>query len=94
MVEIGSTMEDDYCGTMPDFSGIQLRAADWDAALARWRQLPTDPGAAYAKELTLDAATLEPMVTFGTNPGMGIPISGAISYVLMRLLEAIGLVTP
>jgi 3-isopropylmalate/(R)-2-methylmalate dehydratase large subunit len=54
------------------------KGADWDAALARWKQLPTDRGAQYAKELTLDAATLEPMVTFGTNPGMGIPISGAI----------------
>jgi len=54
------------------------KGADWDAALARWKQLPTDQGAQYAKELTLDAATLEPMVTFGTNPGMGIPISGAI----------------
>jgi 3-isopropylmalate/(R)-2-methylmalate dehydratase large subunit len=54
------------------------KGADWDAALARWKQLPTDKGAKYAKELTLDAATLEPMVTFGTNPGMGIPISGAI----------------
>jgi 3-isopropylmalate/(R)-2-methylmalate dehydratase large subunit len=54
------------------------KGADWDAALARWKQLPTDQGAQYAKELTLDAAALEPMVTFGTNPGMGIPISGAI----------------
>ena len=54
------------------------KGADWDAALARWKQLPTDQGAQYAKELTLDASTLEPMVTFGTNPGMGIPISGAI----------------
>ena len=54
------------------------KGADWDAALARWNQLPTDPGAQYARELTLDAGVLEPMVTFGTNPGMGIPISGAI----------------
>ena len=54
------------------------KGADWDAALARWKQLPTDQGSQYAKELTLDAAALEPMVTFGTNPGMGIPISGAI----------------
>jgi len=54
------------------------KGADWDAAVARWKQLPTDQGAQYAKELTLDAATLEPMVTFGTNPGMGIPINGAI----------------
>jgi 3-isopropylmalate/(R)-2-methylmalate dehydratase large subunit len=51
---------------------------DWEAALTRWKQLPTDAGATYAKELTLDANTLEPMVTFGTNPGMGIPVSGLI----------------
>jgi 3-isopropylmalate/(R)-2-methylmalate dehydratase large subunit len=51
---------------------------DWDAALARWKQLPTDSGAVYAKELTLDAGALEPMVTFGTNPGMGIPVTGII----------------
>src|SRR5271156_3341508 len=54
------------------------KGKDWDTALARWKQLPTDDGAAYAKELTLDANTLEPMVTFGTNPGMGIPVSGLI----------------
>jgi 3-isopropylmalate/(R)-2-methylmalate dehydratase large subunit len=54
------------------------KGAAWDAALARWQQLPTDEGAAYAKQLVMDAAELEPMVTFGTNPGMGIPISGSI----------------
>jgi 3-isopropylmalate/(R)-2-methylmalate dehydratase large subunit len=54
------------------------KGADWDAALGRWKQLPTDAGAAYAKELTIDAGALEPMVTFGTNPGMGIPISGMV----------------
>jgi 3-isopropylmalate/(R)-2-methylmalate dehydratase large subunit len=54
------------------------KGAEWDAALARWQQLPTDDGAAYAHELTIDANALEPMVTFGTNPGMGIPISAAI----------------
>src|SRR6266404_4415064 len=54
------------------------KGKEWDAALARWKQLPTDEGATYAKELTLDANTLEPMVTFGTNPGMGIPVSGLI----------------
>jgi 3-isopropylmalate/(R)-2-methylmalate dehydratase large subunit len=54
------------------------KGADWNAALARWKQLPTDEGATYAKELTIDAGALEPMVTFGTNPGMGIPISGMV----------------
>jgi len=52
------------------------RGAAWDAALARWRALPTDAGATYAKTVALDARQLEPMVTFGTNPGMGVPISG------------------
>ena len=46
--------------------------------LARWKQLPTDEGARYANELRLDADSLEPMVTFGTNPGMGVPITGAV----------------
>ena len=50
----------------------------WDAALARWKQLPTDSGAAYDHSVSLDASALEPMVTFGTSPGMGIPISAAI----------------
>jgi 3-isopropylmalate/(R)-2-methylmalate dehydratase large subunit len=54
------------------------KGAAWDAAVARWKQLPTDEGAEYSKHLRLDASDLEPMVTFGTNPGMGIPISGAI----------------
>ncbi len=54
------------------------KGKDWDAALERWKQLPTDEGAKYAKQLVLDANKLEPMVTFGTNPGMGIPISGRI----------------
>jgi len=54
------------------------KGAAWDAALARWKQLPTDEGAVYAKQLILNADQLEPMITFGTNPGMGIPVSGKI----------------
>lgn len=54
------------------------KGADWDAAVARWRQLPTDDGATYDKEISIDADALEPMITFGTNPGMGMPISGAV----------------
>ena len=51
---------------------------DWDTAVARWRQLPTDDGAAYDKSITIDASALEPMVTYGTNPGMGIPITSRV----------------
>jgi 3-isopropylmalate/(R)-2-methylmalate dehydratase large subunit len=54
------------------------KGADWDAALARWRALPTDEGAVYDREVTIDASALEPMITFGTNPGMGIPVTGAV----------------
>ena len=54
------------------------KGAAWDAAVASWKQLPSDDGATYARELNIDAGELEPMVTFGTNPGMGIPISGSV----------------
>jgi 3-isopropylmalate/(R)-2-methylmalate dehydratase large subunit len=54
------------------------KGADWDAAIARWRLLPTDDGAAYDHSISIDASALEPMITFGTNPGMGMPISGAV----------------
>jgi 3-isopropylmalate/(R)-2-methylmalate dehydratase large subunit len=47
----------------------------WDAAVPYWRTLPSDPGAVYDRSLTLDVSQLEPMITYGTNPGMGIPIS-------------------
>ncbi|HJW62268.1 MAG TPA: aconitase family protein, partial [Actinomycetes bacterium] len=45
------------------------RGADWDQALADWRTLPGDDGAAFDRTVTLDAGRLEPMVTYGTNPG-------------------------
>ncbi|MGB6946957.1 MAG: 3-isopropylmalate dehydratase large subunit [Bryobacteraceae bacterium] len=54
------------------------KGAAWDQAVARWRQLPTDDGATYDKSIVIDAPSLEPMITFGTNPGMGIPIRGAV----------------
>src|SRR3984957_12120524 len=54
------------------------KGADWDAAVARWRTLPTDDGATYDRETVIDANALEPMITFGTNPGMGISINGLV----------------
>ena len=50
----------------------------WERAVQRWRELPTDPGARFDKTVQIDASTLEPMVTYGTNPGMVMPIGGAI----------------
>jgi 3-isopropylmalate/(R)-2-methylmalate dehydratase large subunit len=54
------------------------KGAEWDAALARWRQLPTDEGAAYDRSVTIDADALEPMITYGTNPGMGMSITASL----------------
>ena len=54
------------------------KGAAWERALAYWRTLPTDEGARYDAEITLDASSLEPMITYGTNPGMGIPITGRV----------------
>lgn len=48
----------------------------WDAALAYWRSLVTDEDAVFDREIYLDASALEPFVTWGTNPGQGVPISG------------------
>jgi 3-isopropylmalate/(R)-2-methylmalate dehydratase large subunit len=50
----------------------------WESALAAWRKLPSDPGAIYDHSLSLDISGLEPMVTYGTNPGMGLPISRSV----------------
>ena len=52
--------------------------ADWDASLARWRELPTDKGAVFDQEITIRADELSPMITFGTNPGMGMPITAPV----------------
>ena len=52
--------------------------ADWEAALDDWRTLPTDDGATFDKEVTLDAATLSPYVSWGTNPAQVAPITDAV----------------
>jgi 3-isopropylmalate/(R)-2-methylmalate dehydratase large subunit len=52
--------------------------ADWERALAYWRTLHSDEGAAYDRELHLTAQELQPMVTYGTNPGQGVPVTGRI----------------
>jgi 3-isopropylmalate/(R)-2-methylmalate dehydratase large subunit len=54
------------------------KGAEWDAALTRWRMLHSDDAARHDRSFAIDAANLEPMITFGTNPGMAIPISGRI----------------
>jgi 3-isopropylmalate/(R)-2-methylmalate dehydratase large subunit len=73
---------------------------EWDASVARWRQLTSDPGAKYDKIVEIDAAELAPFVTWGTNPGMVVPITGRVPDLpangterpnAQRMLEYMGL---
>jgi 3-isopropylmalate/(R)-2-methylmalate dehydratase large subunit len=52
--------------------------ADWDAAVADWSRLRSDDDAVFDLEVRLDAATLSPYVTWGTNPGQGLPLSASV----------------
>jgi len=54
------------------------QGAQWDAAMRYWRELHTDPGAEFDTEVYLDAASLSPFVTWGTNPGQGVPLADAV----------------
>jgi 3-isopropylmalate/(R)-2-methylmalate dehydratase large subunit len=54
------------------------KGPEWEKALAYWRTLASDPHASFDKTLSIDISRLEPMITYGTNPGMGIPISQVI----------------
>ena len=68
----------------------------WERALSGWRTLPTDPGARFDRELRLDASRVEPMITWGTNPGMVVPVTGTIPQqgsdaVFARALKYMGL---
>lgn len=51
---------------------------DWDAAVQYWKSLRTDEGAPFDREIVIDADTLEPFVTWGTNPGHGVPLSESV----------------
>ena len=57
------------------------RGKDWDKRLTYWRTLRSDDDAVFDKELKYDAADIEPMITYGTNPGMGVKITGSIPSV-------------
>jgi 3-isopropylmalate/(R)-2-methylmalate dehydratase large subunit len=54
------------------------KGADWDAAVAAWRELRTDDDAVFDREVVLDAASLAPFVTWGTNPGQGLPLTASV----------------
>jgi 3-isopropylmalate/(R)-2-methylmalate dehydratase large subunit len=68
----------------------------WDRAVADWRTLASDPGATYDKTVQLDAGAVEPMITYGTNPGMVAPVTGCVperpgDTVFARALAYMGL---
>ena len=54
------------------------KGADWDAAVAYWKTLPSDPGATYDTEVTLDVNAIDPQVTWGTSPEDVVPITGVV----------------
>jgi 3-isopropylmalate/(R)-2-methylmalate dehydratase large subunit len=54
------------------------QGAAWDAALARWRTFAADPGSTHDRTVVLDASTIKPMITYGTNPGMGIAVDAPV----------------
>jgi 3-isopropylmalate/(R)-2-methylmalate dehydratase large subunit len=54
------------------------KGAEWDKAVAHWKNLQTDEGAVFDKEYHFDGSDIEPMITYGTNPGMGIKVKGSI----------------
>jgi 3-isopropylmalate/(R)-2-methylmalate dehydratase large subunit len=54
------------------------KGADWDAAVAYWKTLPTDDDAVFDREVIIDATKLSPFVTWGTNPGQGVPLSANV----------------
>jgi len=76
------------------------RSHDWDKALARWRSFVSDAGAAYHSTIQIDASQLAPLVTWGTNPGMVVPVTGRVPEIgsaktdqqtIVRALEYMGL---
>jgi 3-isopropylmalate/(R)-2-methylmalate dehydratase large subunit len=54
------------------------KGAEWDAAVARWKAVASDPGCTYDDIVKIDAGTIAPTVTWGINPGQGLPITGSI----------------
>ncbi len=54
------------------------KGADWDAAVEHWKTLRTDDDAVFDREIVMDASTMTPFVTWGTNPGQGVPLGGSV----------------
>jgi 3-isopropylmalate/(R)-2-methylmalate dehydratase large subunit len=64
----------EYIRKLPSVPGVK----DLNSAIGSWKKLKSDPDAVYDKDLKFDAADIKPMITYGTNPGMGMAIDGSI----------------
>jgi 3-isopropylmalate/(R)-2-methylmalate dehydratase large subunit len=64
--------------TFAYLEGRPAAPASFDAAVERWRELPSDPGAVFDAEVRVDTAALSPQVTWGTNPGQVVPVTGRV----------------
>ena len=74
----GSVAPDDTTFAYVERRQFAPKGAAFEEAVARWRQLPSDPGAAFDREVAIDGADIEPTVTWGTSPEQALPISSAI----------------
>jgi 3-isopropylmalate/(R)-2-methylmalate dehydratase large subunit len=74
----GMVAPDDVTFTYLEGRAHSPKGAAWKAAVQHWRALASDPDAVYDRQVAMDANTLEPMITFGTNPSMGVPVHSAI----------------
>ncbi|MBA3924906.1 3-isopropylmalate dehydratase large subunit [Listeria rustica] len=61
--------------TFAYIKGREYAPTNWEAAIADWATLPSDPGATYDRDIEIDVSELAPYVTWGTNPGMGVPVT-------------------
>jgi 3-isopropylmalate/(R)-2-methylmalate dehydratase large subunit len=74
----GMIAPDDYTYQFVSGREYAPKGADFDRAVERWKQLPSDAGATYDTRVDIDADKLEPMITYGTHPGMGVAITQAL----------------
>jgi 3-isopropylmalate/(R)-2-methylmalate dehydratase large subunit len=89
-IEMGARRND--CPRSNDFDYLEGRlyapkGAAWDTAVAYWKTLKTDADAKFDEEINFDASDIEPMITYGTNPGMGLGISKVFQTLKMLLKE-------
>jgi 3-isopropylmalate/(R)-2-methylmalate dehydratase large subunit len=74
----GMIAPDDYTYQFVSGREFAPKGADFDKAVERWKKLPSDEGSSYDTRVDIDASALEPMITYGTHPGMGVGITQAL----------------